>query len=98
MSIVQYELQEAHYWRRLRRMADSLSITVEELDNRLQIVNARGFRPSVNDMRIAESEVVILDPFYKLLSAGGRDENAAVDVGAILGEVDEASAPPVPRE
>ena len=88
VTIIQYELQEAHYWRRVRRMSDGLRITPDELDDRLRVLNARGFRPSVGDMRIADSDVVIIDPFYKLLSADGRDENAAVDVGSILGEVD----------
>ena len=88
VAIVQYELKEPHYWRRVRRMAEGLGITGQDLSGRLHVLNARGFRPSINDMRIADADVVIIDPFYKLLSADGRDENAAVDVGAILGEVD----------
>jgi len=69
-------------------MADGLGITAQDLSGRLQVLNARGFRSSVNDMRIADADVVIIDPFYKLLSADGRDgDKSAIDRAAGSGTI-----------
>ena len=85
--LIQYELREAHYWRRVRRVAGALGITADDLDNRLQIVNARGNPPKIDDMA-TDADIVIVDPLYKLFAATRIDENAATEVGAMLGEVD----------
>jgi len=85
--LIQYELREAHYWRRVRRVAGALGITADDLDNRLQIVNARGNPPKIDDMA-TDADIVIVDPLYKLFASSRIDENAATEVGAMLGQVD----------
>ncbi len=88
--VVQMEIQERHYWRRVRRMAEALKVGVDDLDERLMIVNGRGHGLTAEQLKPlaekAEAEVVIIDPLYKL-SEG--DENSAGDMGRLLSQFDE---------
>ncbi len=88
--LIQMEIQERHYWRRVRRMCEALGIRPEEIGDRLRVVNARGRGLSVEHLRrYAEetrAEVVIIDPLYKL---NRGDENSAENMAALLAWFDE---------
>ncbi len=87
VALIQYELKEEHYWRRVRRVAQAMGITPEDIGDRLQILNARGNSPSVDDLR-ASADVVIVDPMYKMLASQGLEENVASEVGSLLAKID----------
>lgn len=90
---VQYEIQANHYHRRLKRMCKAMGITAEDLGDRFNIVNARGFNLSGIEgiekiKQIVDSyqpELISFDPLYKV-SAGA--ENSAEDGKIILNAFD----------
>lgn len=92
--MVQFEIQEHHFHRRVHRMASGLNLSTDDLEDRLQIVNARGLalsgEPGIT--AIAEAvkpfgpEVICLDPLYKI-STGV--ENAAEDMKVVLNLFDQ---------
>jgi hypothetical protein len=94
VSHVQYEIQPAHYHRRVKRMCRALGITAADLGDRFQIVNARGsgLVGITGIDKIARliaphrPEIVSFDPLYKLASGA---ENDAGDAKIILGAFDE---------
>lgn len=87
--LVQLEIQEHHYHRRVRNICRAMGITANDLGDRLLIVNARGvdlgtpagMERIIELAKDKQSEVVAIDPFYKM-HAG--IENAAEDVKATL--------------
>ncbi len=88
--VVQMEIQERHYWRRVRRMGKALGLNEGQIGNRLGLVNARGKGISVEHLgQYAEqfqAEVLIVDPLYKLTRG---DENSAEHMSELLGWFDE---------
>jgi len=92
--LVQFEVGEHHYHRRVKRMARAMGISAKDLEDRVQVINARGLRirgrEGVERIRQAAldfgPEVIVFDPLYKV-SPGV--ENAAEDMKVILGVFDE---------
>ena len=90
---IQYEIQENHYHRRLKKMACAMGITSSELGDRFQILNARGLNLSGLEgiekitaiVRAYNPEIISFDPLYKV--AAGV-ENAAEDMKIILNAFD----------
>lgn len=77
--IVQLELKNSHYHRRVSRQLQALGLNVEDVPgDQLFIVNGRGRGIDVNVVQqLAEKycpEVLIIDPLYKILEG---DENSA---------------------
>lgn len=83
--VVQYEIQPAHFMRRIRRMAEALGASIDDVEDRLMIVNARGINLDLEEVQtlIEEEsvEVVMFDPFYKMFSG---DESDIEEVKRIL--------------
>jgi hypothetical protein len=90
---VQFEIQKHHFHRRVCHMAAGLGLTTADLDDRLQIINARGLGlcgpTGIERLSAAikplEPDVICLDPLYKLLDG---KENAAEDVKVTLNQID----------
>ena len=90
---IQYEIQPNHYHRRLKKMCKAMGITSADLDDRFQIVNARGLNLSGIEgiekiSRIVQPyhpEIISFDPLYKV-AAGA--ENAIEDGKIILNAFD----------
>ena len=90
---VQYEVQIHHYHRRVRNMAKTLHILPDDLQDRFQILNARGLGLSglegiekiVKIVKPFEPEIISFDPLYKV-AAGA--ENDARDAKIILDAFD----------
>ena len=78
---VQYEIQEHHFHRRLKRMCRAMGISPADLGDRLLILNARGMglsgRQGIEKIQLYANEVkpdlISLDPLYKVLTG---DENS----------------------
>jgi len=87
--VVQYEIQPAHFMRRIRRMAEALEASIDDVEDRLMIVNARGINLDLEEVQtlIEEEsiEVVMFDPFYKMFSG---DESDIEEVKRILAVFD----------
>jgi RecA-family ATPase len=83
--LVQLEIQERHYWRRVRRMVSALGISPEAIGDRLRVVNGRGKGVTLEHLQqYAEetrAEVVVVDPLYKFYRG---DENSAEAMAAVL--------------
>jgi hypothetical protein len=86
--VVQMEIRDHHYHRRLRRMWEALNRP--DIGDRLHILNGRGMA-GLDFGRVAtiaqklQAEVVCFDPLYKLSSG---DENSAQDMKPVLAEFD----------
>lgn len=78
--LIQYEIKESHFHRRLQRTCDSLGIHPDQLRGKLSIINARGMdltREQVGKwVKESGAEIVLFDPIYKLMTEG---ENAVED-------------------
>lgn len=87
--IVQLEVKENHFHRRLKRVASALNIEPWKIGDRLHVINGRGAEINFAEITAAakqhKSEVIIIDPLYKLVQG---DENAAVDVKPTLAAFD----------
>ncbi len=91
---IQFEIQDHHYHKRLKKMARALGVTGKDLGDRLQILNARGMGltgiAGIEKIKqIVDSyhpEVISFDPLYKISSGA---ENAAEDLKPILNAFDE---------
>jgi hypothetical protein len=87
--LVQMEVKEAHFHRRVKRMAENISISRDDLRENLLIVNGRGQEVTLEDIGILADEfrpdLIIFDPLYKLVTG---DENSAQDMKPILAEFD----------
>ncbi|NLZ05579.1 MAG: AAA family ATPase [Phycisphaerae bacterium] len=94
--LVQLEVQQHHFHRRVRRMAAALELTPEDLEDRLLIINARGLGLSgaagIEAIRATVEpfmpELIGFDPLYKLATGA---ENAAEDMKVILGLFDQVT-------
>jgi len=81
---VQFEIQEHHFHRRLLRMCPAMSINPSDLENRFQILNARGRNISGPEgiekvglcARILHADIISFDPLYKVLT-GDENSNGA---------------------
>lgn len=93
VAIVQFEIQQHHFHRRVRRMAAGLGIEPQDIADRLRIVNARGLALSgaagiksiADAVKPFHPEVICLDPLYKVATGA---ENAAEDLKVVLGLFD----------
>ncbi len=91
--LVQLEIQETHFHRRVIGIAKALGITPEDLDNRFHVINCRGLGVEGHEGveligRVVESlrpEVILFDPLYKISSGS---ENAAEDAKLVLSDFD----------
>jgi hypothetical protein len=88
--IIQAEIKEAHYHRRVRFTARAMGVTVADLGGRLGVVNARGTGIDAQQIKTLalrwRAELVIVDPLYKFTTG---DENKAQDVKPLLAVFDE---------
>jgi len=91
--LCQFEIKDNHLHRRVKRMAQALGITSEDIGGRIQIINARGLGICgtdgldriMNEALLIKPDVIALDPLYKLTTG---IENAAEDVKIILNAFD----------
>jgi hypothetical protein len=87
--LVQLEVKDAHFHRRVRRMADALGLCREAVQDNLQIINGRGHDLALEDMADLAApyhpDLIIFDPLYKLVTG---DENAAEDMKPVLAAFD----------
>jgi len=82
--LVQFEVKEAHYHKRVRNMANALDIDEDILNDNLLIINARGLGINGVDgilklSAIAKehgSEIIIFDPLYKLMDGNENSPEA----------------------
>ncbi len=82
--LVQFEIKETHFHKRVSNMADALNIDEEMLNDNLLIINARGLGINGVDgvlklIPIAKefgAEVIILDPLYKLMDGNENSTEA----------------------
>ena len=93
--LIQYEIQSRHYHRRVHQLSQSLGISSESLADeqergRLEILNLRGHHVDWDQImqQAAGFDLVIIDPFYKVVSEAGADENSSSEVGRILAGCD----------
>lgn len=81
-----YEVRAHHLWRRIHHLGRALGVAPCDLSSRLQIANLRASCASVDDVAAlvtrTKSDMVILDPLYKVVSEG--DENKAEDLKPYL--------------
>jgi len=90
---IQYEISSKHFHRRVKRVCAAMGVTAADIDDRLQILNARGLNLSGKDgieeiLRILESynpEIISFDPLYKVATGA---ENAIEDGRIILNAFD----------
>ena len=87
--LIQMEVKEGHFHRRVKRMADNLGISRAFIEENFLIVNGRGQDLTLEDVgELAQEfgpDVVVFDPLYKLVDG---DENSAQDMKPILAEFD----------
>lgn len=94
--LVQMEIKEAHFRRRVWRMAAALGIDAATLGDRFRVINGRGNKelwqggtfnmPLVkNTAKAFGAEAIAFDPLYKMLM---DDENSAAAVKPTLREFD----------
>jgi len=89
--MINLEIPRVHSQKRLQRMAASMGVTSNELEN-LTTLDVRGREFNVNDPRFIDwvaangFGAVIFDPLYKVLTDG--DENSAQDVKPYLATFD----------
>ncbi|MCX7009806.1 MAG: AAA family ATPase [Kiritimatiellaeota bacterium] len=88
--ILQFEVKEAHYHRRVHHLAQALQLTAADLGDRLAVASLRGHEcpPSLilTLARRHKTEVIIIDPLYKLATG---DENLAADMKPLLAFFDQ---------
>ena len=91
---VQFEIQDHHYHRRVKKMAKALGITSDDLEDRFNILNARGLgitgAEGIEKIGLIAAsinpEIISFDPLYKIATGA---ENAAEDLKGILNCFDE---------
>lgn len=86
VAVCQFELKEAQYHKRVRKLAAALDLTPADLGGRLDIYNLRGAPFDVFDIG-GEYDVLFLDPLYVMLAQAAADENSASDVGRVLSRI-----------
>ena len=92
--LVQFEIKANQFHKRVKKMAHALGIAKADIASRLYFVNGRGRMSQTAQetlARIAQqalkigAELIVLDPFYKLMDG---DENDAQEVGLVLKMLD----------
>lgn len=87
--LIQLELRDVHYHRRLHRHVKALGIGPEELAGYFFVINARGLNLTIPQIQkeamSIRPEVIIIDPLYKLLNG---DENSAEDMKPLFAAFD----------
>ncbi len=87
--MLQLEIKEEHYWRRVHNMARALGITAAEIGERLTVASLRGQTVNattiMNQARQHKPDVILIDPLYKLTEG---DENLAADMKPTLAMFD----------
>ena len=91
--LVQFELKESHYHKRVKNLSDALDISEDILDDNLKIINARGCgiigASGIAELQVIANEVgaevIILDPIYKLMEGS---ENSPESFKPILDAFD----------
>lgn len=91
---IQFEIQDHHFHRRVKRMAKTLGITSADLGVRFHVLNARGLGISgpegIEKIGLIAAgtnpEIISFDPLYKVATGA---ENAAEDLKGILNSFDE---------
>jgi len=93
----QAEVPGGHFHRRLDRMMNALGLTPDDIGDRLEIVNGRGFkfRPThwqelVRMVKDSGTELLLLDPFYRFLTGNESDPEAVKALLEVFDEVAEA--------
>lgn len=88
--LIQLEVKEAHYWRRVHNLARAMGVTPEMIGDRLHVASWRGHEIKPGQIRALarrhHAQVIMLDPLYKLVPG---DENLAVDMKPVLAEFDQ---------
>jgi hypothetical protein len=82
--LVQFEVKEAHYHKRVRNMADALDIDEDSIKDNLLIVNARGLGinstggiPELSAVAKKHgAEIIVFDPLYKLMDGSENSPEA----------------------
>lgn len=82
--LVQFEVKEDHYHKRVRNMADVLDVSEENIKDNLQIINARGLGINGADgiMKLTaianehRAEFIIFDPLYKIMDGNENSPEA----------------------
>ena len=90
---VQFEIQDHHYHRRVKRMAKTMGITSADLGDRFVILNARGLGIAGPEgiekigqiAAVIKPDIISFDPLYKVATGA---ENAAEDLKGILNSFD----------
>lgn len=89
--LVQYEVQPAHFIRRIRRMSHALGLKASDINQKLFVINARGvsldFDRIQDTINKEEIEVVIFDPFYKMFEGDESDVESVKSVLAIFDRI-----------
>ncbi|MEI7672285.1 MAG: AAA family ATPase [Deltaproteobacteria bacterium] len=86
---VQFEIQDHHFHRRVKKMAKALGITSADLGDRFHILNARGLgiagQEGIEKIGLIAArtnpEIISFDPLYKVATGA---ENAAEDLKGVL--------------
>lgn len=86
--LIQFELKPAKYWQRVRNVASACEITADDIGDRLHILNLRGKHFSLDNVQSDGYDVVIFDPFYKILDHEEADEVSAKDIARVLSKLD----------
>lgn len=85
--LIQPEIREGHFHRRVRRMAHSMDFAPEP--GALTVINARGSIPDIEDIiryaKECEAELIILDPIYKFFKGSENDQR---DMAEFLAGID----------
>jgi hypothetical protein len=87
--MIQFELKEAKYHGRVQYVANTLGIKPEDISDRLKILNLRGKPFLLDNLQVDDYDLIVFDPWYKLLDRKGLDESRAADMAVILGKIDE---------
>lgn len=89
--LVQYEVQPAHFIRRVRRMSHALGLKASDISPNLLVINARGasldFDKIQETINKEEIEVVIFDPFYKMFEGDESDVESVKKILAIFDRI-----------
>ena len=85
--MVQCEIRDEHYHRRVRRVAAAMGVSPENLE--MLVFNGRGTAVDVDRIhwlaQICKAAVILIDPLYKVMSG---DENSQRDMADFLAGLD----------
>lgn len=89
--LVQYEIRDYHFLRRVRNMAEGLGITIDDIENRIEFLNAREERPDIEQIQKYleknDFDLVIFDPFYKMFEGDESDVETIKSVLSIFDRI-----------